>query len=426
VKEFASVYGVLVSTLAAASEKQTRFEKTHQETMRCLIEELDASLTSVDQSRQRFAEASADMGKSFRCIASGIGTAVSALQIGDITRQRVEHIEEALAMLLERHADGQADAGEFAAIIAAVCRLQTAQAIETRDQFDGEIRRLVETLRSLATEAGTIVEQSGRIHGAGVEARRVTTAELVGEVQKACTLIRSSVATREECDRAAGSVVNSLQDLMGCVAAVQEIEADMQIVSLNMGLKCARLGSQGHTLSIIAQELRSLTAQTVVYARAAIENLRAAAAMAQSLATRSAAGTAEAVEALEAAAISATTTQQQIDRDLDDTLDTLKRDGARAAGLLAEVAARAMAQDELRPALTAASKAIEAIRDSAIAAYADLGAGDMAAAEAAAIAQLQSRYTMVSERLTHERLIEGASVTVASAEDADDLDALFL
>ncbi|MFX4543596.1 hypothetical protein ABTA76_20315, partial [Acinetobacter baumannii] len=56
---------------------------------------------------------------------AGIGEALGALQIGDIARQRIEHVSEGIAMLAEEPAlqeDGghQAARGHFLALLAAL------------------------------------------------------------------------------------------------------------------------------------------------------------------------------------------------------------------------------------------------------------------------------------------------------------------
>ena len=430
VKEFASVYGGLVTTLAAANTKQIRFEAEHEETMRLLVGRLEKSLNTAEESRQRVASASADMSASFRRISGGVGAAVSALQIGDITRQRVEHVEEALELLLQSIGDAGSDPLRASATVAAVCRLQSAQTRETVDHFDGDIKGLINTLHQLAQDASAIVEQSDRIHGVVVLSHQEAVTDLTSEVRQACGLIRAGQDTRNECDQAARSVVSSLQDLLTCVEAVQEIEADMQIVSLNMGLKCARLGAQGQTLNVIAQELRTLTAQTVVQARAAISNLKAAASFAESLAARNAGDAGNVVDDLEAEVIEAISEQDASDSGLTETTDVLARDGARAAALLADVAAGVTIGTDIGGALRTAGKQIDAIREDALVAYASAGGDDIGPAEAAAVAQLSVKYTMASERLMHGRFADGASGSVSDAQapaaDEDDLDALFL
>jgi hypothetical protein len=61
-----------------------------------LADRLIANLDEVTRRRQEAAEGGAETGRLSRQIANRIAIAVSALQLGDMTRQRVEHVEAAL------------------------------------------------------------------------------------------------------------------------------------------------------------------------------------------------------------------------------------------------------------------------------------------------------------------------------------------
>src|SRR6202008_3370068 len=89
-------YERLVGMLRQATQTWRRFEKQHGQTLGALAARLSRSLGALAEHREKAAAASADTGVYSRQIAERVGTAVFALQIGDITRQRVEHVEEAL------------------------------------------------------------------------------------------------------------------------------------------------------------------------------------------------------------------------------------------------------------------------------------------------------------------------------------------
>lgn len=430
VKEFAAVHGQLVTTLASADARQARFEIEHAETMTRLVERLRTALETVAESKQSVAGANAEMSAAFRRIAAGISSAVSSLQIGDITRQRIEHVEEALMLLLGTLNDAANDPRETPALIAAVSRLQLAQTNEALGSFDADTGKLRTTLDALAHDATGIVEQSGRIHRAVVDANQRAIASLVGETREACNLIRTGKNTLDECDDAARSVVASLDGLLKCVEAVNEIEADMQIVSLNMGLKCARLGAQGHTLNVISQELRSLTAQTVVHGRSAIRQLQSAAEIATALADHDAGPGLAEVDALEDDVATAVAAQEMINEDLAHTMDQLAADGSQAARCLVEAGAGMRLQDEIGATVRGLATQLAAIQTRAVRDFEADGGLDLGPAEAAALSRYSGKYTMASERAMHERFTgitptSPSSASPASA-DEDDLDALFL
>ncbi|MFX8453401.1 hypothetical protein ABTL48_20620, partial [Acinetobacter baumannii] len=61
---------------------------------------LRQNLAAVAAHRRQAATAAMEIGRRSQAIAEGVGRTVVALQIGDITRQRLEHIDHAVAVLV--------------------------------------------------------------------------------------------------------------------------------------------------------------------------------------------------------------------------------------------------------------------------------------------------------------------------------------
>jgi hypothetical protein len=356
---------------------------------------------------------------------------VTALQIGDITRQRIEHVEEGLAFLLDPTEDllSAAD-GNQAALVAGVCRLQSAQARQATEDFEQEAGRVVEIIHQLAADAADIVTRSRRIHEETVKASHTALTGLTDEVRRACSLMRECEMARNQLDHATSAVTASLDDLLRCLKAVQTIKGGMHIVGINMALKCAWLGPEGNTLNVIAHELRELAGTTVIHANTAVVVLNEAAACAQSLtATTEAISLAE-IDALEEEVRRAAALHKG-DRRLAEALDLLVRDGTRVATLLEQAAGRITIQRDIGGAMRQAIARIDRIRLEAEASHAATGSGDMRKAEERALAQLKGRYTMASERVLHDQHagLAGKGVAAppsASAAAEPDLDDIFL
>ena len=427
--EFAEVYERLVITLKAAEAKRQAFEANQMRSLAGLTDRLQASLSSAVERRSQAEGANAEIRQLFGRIGEGVASIVMTLQIGDITRQRIEHIEEGLALLLDpvevaAHAPG----GNTAALVAAACRLQVAQGEQSSKDFDREADRVERLIRQVAADASSIVAESRRVHEQAVEASRSALAELTEEVRRACTLMRGYETARIELDEATVAVSTSVKDLLRCVAAVQNIKGGMHLVGINMALKCAWLGPEGHTLNVIAQELRELAGQTVSHANAAVVGLTEAARLAEAYASKADDHGREDIKALEDEVCRPANLQNE-DRRTTDALNTLMRDGSRVARLLETAAGRITMQKDISLAVHAAIKALEGIRHDVQGAHMATGAGDLHEAEERVLAQLKSRYTMASERALHDAHAHsrGNSASSANASSPEaDLDDIFL
>jgi hypothetical protein len=420
IRDFSLVYDRLTNGVERAAEQRAHFEAAHRDTLTGLAERLSRNLAAVVQRRQQSANGSAETGRMSRDIANRIATAVSALQVGDATRQRVEHVEDGLARL----ADIMAGAGErelppeaLPATLSAVTRLAAAQLADTGATFSVEVEEADEALRQLAVDARAIMDHSREVYGEANRAGASPLAVLNADLREAVTVLADCEAERGKLDGLAAAVAETVEKLLGYVEAVQDIEANMRLVSLNAAVKCAQLGPRGRALDVIAQQLRQLTGETVLAAEAAMANLKQAAELAQAFGRAASGDSARQVGALEQEARTSVALLETVDKRLSEALAVLTKDGGAAVQCLAAAAtgfsghaaiAEALAENERR--VTALSGDAEGEPD------ADL------------LQQLRKRYTMGSERQVHDRLFPPAKTEepppMPPSEEAE-LDALF-
>ena len=270
IKAYAGDHETLSGLLKSAGTAHAEFRKSQSETLRSVSAQLAESLGTVDAHRREAAMASTRIGTHSKQIANQIGVLVMALQIGDITRQRAEHVVHALDVLAaDPEADAEGDGWRFAlsedqvrAVSGAVCRLQSAQLAEAWIEFDRETGRIASSLDMLAGDATRIGQLRNEIQGSGSGADDGSFLEdLEIKMDQARRLIRQCHKARSEIDRLVGTASQALGLLIGRVDSLRSIEADMRLLGLNTTLKCGQLGNEGRTLSVIAQALRGYAQQ---------------------------------------------------------------------------------------------------------------------------------------------------------------------
>ena len=136
--QYRLTHGKLYDLLHGSSEAQKRFQESHQARLLSIAGEIAASIGEVGDRRRETAEALSEIGARSQRVGSQIGQCVVALQVGDSTCQRIEHVRRALhlaAQGLEPKSADDAWAGFRAALdrnainaaVAAICRLQSRQ-----------------------------------------------------------------------------------------------------------------------------------------------------------------------------------------------------------------------------------------------------------------------------------------------------------
>jgi hypothetical protein len=392
IAEFARTYQQLAAEVREAAEARGAFENTHRTTLATLADGLEAGLADVTEQRQRSIAISADTGRISRDIESRVATAVMALQVGDATRQRVEHVEAVLCDVAALAPDA----------IPPIVELQRQQLASARDAMSTEMSSGEHALGELARDATRALAQVRDTHGAGGSSG---LASLQSALQQAVVVLRDYEAEREKLDKVANAVAETVRILLGHVEAVQVVEYEMRLVSLNAAVKCAQLGPRGRALDVISTQLRSLTGETVVSAHSAVERLNEAASVAAAFTAATSNEAKTSVGAMEREAAGGLELLATIGTRMADALKELDRDGP----IIARRLTQAMHDFGQHEAIS------EALSDVEIAITDFAGDGD---APADFLATLRKRYTMDTERRIHDAFI-GAAPATAEPEPAE-------
>ncbi len=190
------------------------------------------------------------LGDLARQVQGKVARVLSALQIGDMTRQRVEHVQAGLNLFADRC--GTARGSDKALLLA----LLTAQMDDLLEEFHSGCATATSSLGGLAADVKEIVALGRQARGnadssgdgflRGLErslgsARQLVT-EIEGAASRASGISRSSAGTARE--------------LIEKVSTIQAIRSDIQYMAINTSLRCSRMGTDGKPMNVVAAELR--------------------------------------------------------------------------------------------------------------------------------------------------------------------------
>lgn len=434
-ESFASELRSVRERVAAAQAEQAAFERRQDEAARTIPVRLTETVESIAQQNERAADASAAVGRRSDLVRERIGAAIMALQIGDITRQRLEHVDHALGILAEGPkgpaGDPRHDAGdgeelsdeERRALACATYRLQSAQLADAAAAFERDVQEIAAALQSVAAEARGLWSLGSDAYGASHRGRSSFIAALESQVGEALGLFRDFEAARTEAAQVVTSVSGAMESLSGHLKQVQSLEADIRIVGLNTTFKCARVGRDGLALSVIAQELRAYGHKFAVEAGALMDEVETVTKVTESL-TRdehqdAVAPVAEVMQAM----TSSLATLRQVGQAIGDTLTSLESDSGQVATLLDETVANLAAHDEIGRALRETADRLASMSPGA-----GQPVGDLTPGTERLLERMARAYTMANERIVHERVFgrsSNAALAAATAAPAELDDILF-
>jgi len=419
IQEFAQIYRQLTTEVDRAASQRARFEAAHANTLSSLARSLADTIVALERQQTAAVEGSAETGRVSRQIVGRIGSAVMSLQVGDATRQRIEHVEAGLMSLAETSEAHLVPDEELADAVAVLSHLQQTQLTDIAAAFAQEVEQAEQDLNALASDAGVIMARSRDFNGEG-DNKGSAIASLSAQLRTAVSILKDFETERAKLEAVAGAVQETVRILLEHVGAVQDIEANMRLVSLNAAVRCAQLGPRGASLTVIAMQLRELTSETVTAAEAAMNQLNQSSKLAGAFGAASGGSGASKVSDLEEQATLALNILGTLDTRIAGALARLNTDGPKVIGLLDAAARGLSGQSALAETLDDTALAIAGLSERAM-------PTSIPSSLQPLLAQLRSNYTMESERLIHDQIIpRDASMPAAEPElEADmDLDAM--
>jgi methyl-accepting chemotaxis protein len=372
---------------AGALQTANRMERSRGAELPRILENAGSSLAAISAKRQDAAALSRSLVEEFDAVSRNIGELVNSLQYQDITRQRLEHVAEALEETLGPLRAGAPGAGLEAATVA---KLQLAHLRDAAAEFVAAVGRIGGALDDMAARIREMSSRSeGIVHAASGDAQSLRVME--DSLAAASRALQGYSVSTGSLAAAAETVTSAIGPIAGFAARIEEIGLRIERVSLNTNVKAARLGKDGAALSAIAGAIQSTAADSRGRTGAVIDAIARVSQCAESLSTSA----------------SANRSRGGV-TDLSQLAGEFASQAAAATGRLPEIAqlAATLAADvaSLAAGLNASAE-FHAVSGRCTSALEAVAAAAGATAIAANLEQLRARYTMETERAVHDSVL---------------------
>ena len=404
----------LVELLQSSCRAQATFESSHQAKLFAAARELKESLATISARCEGACNSAGEISQRSNKISQEIGAVVMALQVGDSTRQRVEHADASIgeiAALMKSDTlaeEASLDEAADAMTTPAACRLVSAQIADALHEFEVEMSRIVSSLGHLSQQARDMVAFGAKVYGGSDQDHKDESfiGTLKSRLATSGALIQDASVARASVDRVLTGATDTLTNLQQRVRIVSGIVVDMTLIGMNGILKSVRVGNQGKGLSVIAQELRS-------YANHVIEGVeRLKPALQQVIvsaeefeASRLSRGQ-DSMAELERQMADALAEIQLSGTQMSDALKTLSQEGKRASAALDRSATALGSNDDLRATLSNASADLDGLAEEIDEDGHALPCGGLCLG-------FSRRYTMAAERQIHAAMLSEGQLEAA-------------
>ena len=248
----------------AAQSGAIRIASREVEKARGLLTDFMTNCIETGQWTTRLSERSHDVTQNF-------GEMISALQFQDITRQRLDHVQNALTGLgqhlekFSQRSDFSRDE-EASRLFGRICRLQNEQLSLASQEFLAAADNLSENLHGMVASVVSMVEDTrelSRATSVGCDSRFAAVLEVLRTITSYLDETRHVHQTAGE---SLTDVCQGIQEVAGLVDEVELIGEEIQLLAMNAAISAAHARQQGAGLDIIAQNIHVVAEEATGHA----------------------------------------------------------------------------------------------------------------------------------------------------------------
>ncbi len=187
-----------------------------------------------------------------RAIQANVAVVLGAIQIGDITRQRLEHIQKGFQLLNNSLTQ---PGGNQDALRHHMLSLFAAQLYDTAAAFGRETASLVRSLRGIVPDAKRLLAFGDGDDSLSDSRRSLRRLEMgIGEADSVTRQLREA---DKQADGIAHLIADTVDDLTARAENVSQLRLDVQLMSINIGLRSGRVDRIGRPVAVVANEVRN-------------------------------------------------------------------------------------------------------------------------------------------------------------------------
>ncbi|MCK8781942.1 chemotaxis protein [Rhizobium sp. NTR19] len=264
VNEFARKLSTLGQGLGPVMSKGKTILASYEETVPQIVEGLSTGAAEIGNHRKLLVERAARVRGVAGGIQSKLAATLSAMQVGDITRQRIEHCQSSFQLLEEYLASpaGAELTPEQANSLSNIIRnLVFLQLDATIVDFERDTAKIVSTVASFKADLAEIeVLRADMASGGDTQ-----NDNAIRQLEHGVAAGRGAVREIEEVAREAGvlsrSTAETAVDLLNGIGIIRAVRTDIHYMALNTNLRCGKIGEEGRAINVVTAELRNFAAQ---------------------------------------------------------------------------------------------------------------------------------------------------------------------
>jgi methyl-accepting chemotaxis protein len=252
----ASITGIYDRMSQHMETHRSRLEDTEVR-MDSVLGKIEDVLTDSASVLDRIASLSAEISRQ-------VGEVVASMQFHDITRQKMEHVIEAIEDICRRmEQEAPTEPDLLPAWVAQVGSIQINQLDLVKQEMADAGRNMASSLQQIAQRSRQQAEEAVRIiRSADIESHD----SVIAQFQEDMATIASCLSDSSEMNRhmldEVGAITRMAGEMSSFLRDVEMIAGSVKLLALNAQIKAAQMGGSGRALGVLAEEVRRISGET--------------------------------------------------------------------------------------------------------------------------------------------------------------------
>jgi len=263
----------LTPRIDTALGEVAKLQEEQAKDLNLVISQVSTSLAEFRSMQQRAHQGSILLGNEYRELSNSFKKLVVCLQFHDITRQRLEHIIDALRRVSTYYREEKPDTPHQSDTAAAALELQSLQLADTAEKFEAAVSSVVLNLDDIVIHVQRMVAEGRAL--AGLSGDDKTPFFL--QMEKGCGLILSSLNDCAAAESAAFVTTTALIEIItrsrASIEDIRVIEIQMQRTAIHAKASATQIGERANKLGELAESIGTRASESSRASHALMEML---------------------------------------------------------------------------------------------------------------------------------------------------------
>lgn len=254
----------LQTEINTTTKKLENLEKDQEKQSKQILGSTGSTLSRFEAKYNESSLMAENISKSVINVTKNISGIVTSIQFHDITRQQMEHVNEALveasekavANLTNQDKESYQDNVEF---IHDICELQSIQFNNSINEFVDAVIKIIDGLKGVGEHISGIFSDAVCLLSRGDSADSTSLGTVKTELMSVLAGLNKNEEIGAELANSVKEVIEIVEDLAKFVSEIEEIGTEIEIIALNARIKAAHTGLNGLALGVLAEEIQKLS-----------------------------------------------------------------------------------------------------------------------------------------------------------------------